>query len=100
MAIDTRTGAAPSLCQLAACAQASRNAEPAGQLSQEEKKELKRLESQIEKLSKQEAELEAAFAKTDLTPTDFERMGKELNEVRAERERKEERWMELAELAS
>ena len=58
-------------------------------------KELKRLESQVDKLSKQEAELEAAFAKTDLTPADFERLGKELNAVRAEREAKEERWMEL-----
>ncbi len=60
-------------------------------------RELKKLESQVEKLSKQEADLEAAFAKTDLTPADFERLGKELNAVRAEREAKEERWMELVE---
>ncbi len=61
-------------------------------------KELKKLESQVDKLTKQEAELEAAFAKTDLTPVDFERLGKELNAVRAEREAKEEKWMELVEV--
>lgn len=65
-------------------------------LSQEERKELKRLERQLEKLSEQEAELEQAFAKTDNTPVDYERLGKELAALKADREEKEERWMELA----
>ena len=68
-------------------------------LTQDERKELRRLESQIDKLSERERELEAAFAKTDLTPDDFERLGKEFAAARSERETKEERWMELAELA-
>ncbi len=68
-------------------------------LSQDERKELKRLEAQIEKLTEQESTIESAFAKTDLTPADFEKLGKELAAVRADRETKEERWMALAELA-
>jgi len=69
------------------------NAE-AGQ-SYEERKELKRLENQVEKLTKKESELKKAFAAPDLTADDYERLGKELAAVETEREQKEERWMEL-----
>ena len=88
---DGKSDAREAASQTASAAPAPRNAQGPGA------KELKKLESQVDKLTKREAELEAAFAKTDLTPADFERLGKELNAVRAEREAKEERWMELAE---
>ncbi len=86
---DGKSDAREAAAQTASAAPAPRNAQGP------EAKELKKLESQVDKLTKQEAELEAAFAKTDLTPADFERLGKELNAVRAEREAKEEQWMEL-----
>ena len=69
----------------------------AATLTKDERKELRRLENQVDKLTAQADELRAAFAKTDLTPDDFERMGRELAAVEGELEAKEERWMELAE---
>ena len=72
-------------------------AQSAATLTKDERKELRRLENQVEKLTAKAAELRGAFAKTDLTPDDFERMGKDLAAVEADLEAKEERWMELAE---
>ena len=74
--------------------QAAPTASPQRQL---DTKALKRLESQITKLSERERELQTAFTQSDLTPEDFERMGKELAALKAEREAKEEEWLEMAE---
>ena len=71
----------------------------AGSLTQPERKELKRLEKQIAKLEAEEAKLKTAFAAPDLTPDDYERLGKELASAETERAAKEERWMELEERA-
>ena len=70
------------------------SAEP--ELSREDKKAIKRLENQIEKLERREAELKAAFAQEGLGPEDFERLGRELSAAEAEREAKEEEWVALA----
>lgn len=68
-------------------------------LSFEERKELKRLEKQIDKLTEKEEKISAKFAEEGITPEDIEKYSKELGEVKAERELKEERWMELADKA-
>ena len=77
----------------------SGTADPSPQppLTPAERKELRRLENQVEKLTARAEELRGAFAQTDLTSGDFERMGKELAAVEGELEAKEERWVELAE---
>lgn len=68
-------------------------------LSQEEKKELKRLEKQIGKLEEKKAELSERFNSTAISPEQIEEWSKELSAVTEELEEKEIRWMELADMA-
>jgi ATP-binding cassette subfamily F protein uup len=68
-------------------------------LSQEERKELKRVEKQILKLEERKKEVTSAFNETDLTPERIAELSKELSTINDELEEKEMRWMELAELA-
>lgn len=68
-------------------------------LSQEEKKELKRLEKQIAKLEEKKAELSERFNSTAISPEQIEEWSKELSAVTEELEEKEMRWMELADMA-
>lgn len=68
-------------------------------LSQEERKELKRLEKKIAKLEERKAELTEKFNSTDISPEDIQKYSKELAELNDEIEEKEMRWMELAEMA-
>jgi len=68
-------------------------------LSQNERKELKRLEKQISKLEERKAELSVQFNRTDLSPEDIEKLSREFNDINNEIEEKELRWMELAEMA-
>ncbi len=68
-------------------------------LSQDEKKELKRLEKQIAKLEEKKAELSERFNSTDISPEQIEEWSKELSALNEELEEKEMRWMELAEMA-
>lgn len=68
-------------------------------LSQEEKKELKRLEKQIAKLEEKKEELSERFNSTDISPEQIEEWSKELSAVTEELEEKEMRWMELADMA-
>lgn len=68
-------------------------------LSQEEKKELKRLEKQIGKLEEKKAELSERFNSTAISPEQIEEWSKELSAVTEELEEKEMRWMELADMA-
>lgn len=80
--------------------QAQKAAEPPKPgLSQEQKKELKRLESKINKLENRKAEITDKFNDTQLSMEDIGKLSKELQEVNDELEEKEMRWMELAELA-
>ena len=68
-------------------------------LSQEEKKELKRLEKQIAKLEEKKEELSERFNSTAISPEQIEEWSKELSAVTEELEEKEIRWMELADMA-
>ncbi len=75
----------------------SRKAAPAeGELSHAEKKEFKRLEKQIQALEKRKDEIEGLFADNTLAPEDIEAYSVELQELLAELEQKEERWLELS----
>ena len=70
-----------------------------GGLSQEERKELKRLEKQILKLEERKKEITTAFNDTSITTEKITELSKELSDVNDELEEKEMRWMELAEMA-
>ncbi|WMX16178.1 MULTISPECIES: ABC-F family ATP-binding cassette domain-containing protein [unclassified Aureispira] len=67
----------------------------ASKISQEERKEIKRLERQISKLEEQKANITAQFNDTNLTPEKITELSKELNELNENLEEKELRWMEL-----
>lgn len=90
--------------RLAKEAEASKSAAPkpkskATALSQEERKELKRLEKKILKLEEKKAELTGQFNDTSLSAEQITNLSKELSEVNDELETLELRWMELAEMA-
>jgi len=70
---------------------------PTAERQRQVKKELARLDRQLEKLSGQESDLEQALA---LAATDYERLielGGQLRALHAEKESMEERWLALAE---
>ncbi|MCR9099976.1 MAG: ABC-F family ATP-binding cassette domain-containing protein [bacterium] len=90
--------------RLAKEAEASKSVAPkpkskATALSQEERKELKRLEKKILKLEEKKAELTGQFNDTSLSAEQITNLSKELSEVNDELETLELRWMELAEMA-
>ena len=68
-------------------------------LSYEERKEMNRLEKEVEKLEVKKAAIMDQFNSSSLDPNDIERLSKELNELNNTIEEKEMRWMELSELA-
>ena len=68
-------------------------------LSQDERKEMNKLEKEIKRMETRKAEIMAQFNSTDLTPETIEKLGKELSEINDTLEEKEMRWLELAELA-
>lgn len=68
-------------------------------LTQEQKKEVKRLEKSINKLEERKKMIASKFDDTNLSPADIEKYGRELNELSSEIEEKELLWMELAEQA-
>ncbi|MDX1942794.1 MAG: ABC-F family ATP-binding cassette domain-containing protein [Saprospiraceae bacterium] len=68
-------------------------------LTQEERKEMNKLEKEIKRLEERKVEILEQFNSTDLTPDKIEKLSKELNEVNENLEMKELRWLELAELA-
>ena len=70
-----------------------------GGLSDEERKELKRLEKQILQLEERKLAIEGQFNTTDLAPDKIMELSKALTAVKDELEAKEMRWMELAERA-
>lgn len=68
-------------------------------LTQEQKKEVKRLERSINKLEEKKKMIEEKFNDTNLSPADIEKYSKELNQLSNEIEEKELIWMELADQA-
>jgi ATP-binding cassette subfamily F protein uup len=69
-----------------------------GGLTQEERKELQRIEKDIAKLEARRKEIEGLFSDQEgLTPSKIEELGRELSSLGSQIESKEMRWMELAE---
>lgn len=68
-------------------------------LTQEQKKEVKRLEKSINKLEERKKMIGEKFNDTNLSPADIEKYGRELTELSNEIEEKELLWMELADQA-
>ncbi|MBP8239794.1 MAG: ABC transporter ATP-binding protein, partial [Saprospiraceae bacterium] len=69
-----------------------------GGLTQEERKEVQRIEKDIAKLEARRKEIEGLFADQEgLTPSKIEELGRELSSLGSQIESKEMRWMELAE---
>ena len=68
-----------------------------GLLSQEEKKEFKRLEKNILQLESRKKEIQALFLNPDLAQEKLIELGEEINQIDTDLETKEMRWMELAE---
>jgi ATP-binding cassette subfamily F protein uup len=67
----------------------------ASKISQEERKEIKRLERQISKLEERKITITAKFNDTSLKPAQITELSKELNQLGEDLEEKEMRWMEL-----
>lgn len=67
----------------------------ASKISQEERKEIKRLERQIAKLEEKKAKITEQFNDTTLSQEQITNLSKDLNEITEELEEKEMRWMEL-----
>ncbi|MEM9835343.1 MAG: ATP-binding cassette domain-containing protein [Bacteroidota bacterium] len=66
------------------------------QISQQQRKAINRLESQIAKLEKKKASLSEKFNEAaSMSPEEITRLSKELNELNEEIEEKEMEWMEL-----
>jgi len=68
-------------------------------LTFEQRKEMNRLEKEIQKLEEKKAQVADQFNRTDLTPDDIKKFSQEINQLTGQIEEKEMRWMELAELA-
>ncbi len=69
---------------------------PKGQHSREENREFKRLEKDIERLSKKKNEIEQKFSKGEIEINDIEESSNKLQKLIEELEIKEERWLELS----
>lgn len=68
-------------------------------LTYEERKEFNRLEKQISSLEEEKGKITEQFNNSDLTSDEIQKLSIKLGEVKNEIEKKEMRWMELAELA-
>lgn len=68
-------------------------------LTFEQRKEMNRLEKEIQRLEEKKAAVTAQFEQTDLSPDRIRELTKEFNAIGGQIEEKEFRWMELAELA-
>jgi ATP-binding cassette subfamily F protein uup len=80
-------------------AQATNNKNSGPRLTPEERKEMKRLEKDIQKLEEKKREIHQQFTAPDLTPAQIERLSRELADIQRVLEEKEARWLVLAELA-
>ncbi len=68
-------------------------------LTYEQRKQMNRLEKEINKLEERKEQITEEFNQTGLSPQQIEELSKELSEVKEKIEEKELLWMELAELA-
>jgi ATP-binding cassette subfamily F protein uup len=68
-------------------------------LTFEQRKEMNRLEKEIQRLEEKKAAVTAQFEQTDLSPDRIRELTKEFNAIGGQIEEKEFRWMELAEHA-
>ena len=73
-------------------------ADPTSGLTQEQKKELKRLEKQIQKLEDKKALITEQFLDSSLSLEKIQELSQELEQVKEEIEEKEMRWLELGEM--
>ncbi|MEL6844169.1 MAG: ABC transporter C-terminal domain-containing protein, partial [Bacteroidota bacterium] len=64
-----------------------------------ERKELSRLEKEIEKLEKRKAEILFRFNEPNIDPADIEKLSIELGALNQSIDEKEMRWLELSEYA-
>ena len=64
----------------------------------EQRKEIKALEKQIEKLETRKLEVTAKFDSATLSVDDIKKFSAELNKINEDLEAKEEKWMEMSEL--
>ena len=69
-----------------------------GKASFEQRKDFARLEKEIKKLEEKKAELTARFDDTALSPEKIMELSKEMDNVNAQLEEKEEKWFEQADL--
>ncbi len=69
---------------------------PKGVHSREENREFKKLEKDIERLSKKKATIEAKFSNGEIEIEDIEAASSELQQIMETLETKEERWLELS----
>ncbi len=69
---------------------------PKGSHSREENREFKKLEKDVERLSKKKKEIEKKFSNGMVEINDIEEMSNKLQELISELETKEERWLELS----
>ena len=69
-----------------------------GKLGFNEKRELKQLEKEIEKLENQKTELEDALSSGSLEPDQINQQAKELSRLIETIEKKSDRWLELSDL--
>ena len=67
----------------------------ASKISQEERKELKRLERQVAKLEEEKVKITAKFNDSSLSQEQITDLSKQLNEISERLEEKELDWMEL-----
>ena len=81
-----------------AAAAPDRNASRSRKLTFKEKKELEQLDIDIEALSKEKADIEAALCGGTTSVDEITRLSKRLPELNAELDEKEMRWLELSEI--
>ena len=68
-------------------------------LTEEQRKELKRLEREINRYEQRKAEIMAAFHDDGLSPDEINTLSEELGRIDTDLDAKEARWLELAEIA-
>jgi ATP-binding cassette subfamily F protein uup len=66
--------------------------------SQEDRKEFKRIEKQLQKIEEDKAKITEQFNNADLSSEKIMELSKQLQSLQSELEDKEMRWLELSEL--
>jgi ATP-binding cassette subfamily F protein uup len=66
--------------------------------SQDDRKEFKKIEKQIQKLEEDKAKITEHFNNPDLNPDKIMELSKQLQSIQSELEDKEMRWLELSEM--